>query len=214
MKTIYIVALLALCSSCCRNYPCADTSKTEFQFNHMDQGYLTYTIPKGAIERKVAITKVDEEQHISKRLEYWLGETLVCTKILYKGGSERREYWRDGKMVAHKTFYGNGQLSQEVPYADGKKHGIMRCWYEDGKRMSISNFKNGQPEGHCRRWYRNGQMYQEHFWKDGKRHGVTRFWDKDGKMKEGYPQFYIEGNMVEKADYKEAMKTDATLPNN
>jgi len=211
MKTIYIVMLLTLCVSSCHSEPSADASKTESKLKHGGQGNLTYAVPKNSIEKKVAITDADEKQHITKRLEYWLDDKLVCTKTLYKSGSERLEYWIDGKMVAHKTFYGNGQLSQETPYEDGERHGTSRGWYVDGKQMYVSQFKNGRAHGLVQRWHKNGKKLIKASWKHNKLHGPTKQWDEDGNMKDGYPKFYVNGTEVGEADCLEAMKADATL---
>ena len=51
-----------------------------------------------------------------------------------------------------------------------------------GKLSKSYQFKNGKLHGLIREWYDDGQMAAKKFYKDGKRHGKTEYWDEGGKL--------------------------------
>ena len=76
-------------------------------------------------------------------------------------------------------------LGEEVHWVNGVLHGRTRFWY-----------------GHL--------THERYFWR-GQPHGIWREWRSERKLERGYPQYYIRGKRVTKAQYLKACKTDKTL---
>ncbi|MFT4550995.1 MAG: copper chaperone CopZ [Pseudoalteromonas tetraodonis] len=53
---------------------------------------------------------------------------------------------------------------------------------KSGNKSKNYQFKNGKLHGLVREWYDNGQMGAKKFYKEGKRHGKTEYWDEVGKL--------------------------------
>jgi len=73
----------------------------------------------------------------------------------------------EGKTARYKTSpytglirrkHSNQNVAGEYPYVNGKMHGVMKEWWENGQPSAETNFANGQ------------------------RHGLNRYWDMKGKL--------------------------------
>ena len=154
----------------------------------VDSTNLSSGFPENAVAKEQKLS-TNDTQYVSKRIEYWLA----------------------GEMVGTKTFRKDGEIGEEH-FKDGKRHGLLRCWYENGKLRFVSPFKDGESHGMIQRWYRNGAKWIEVSRKNGKLHGPMKEWSKAGNIKDGYPKFYIEGAEVEEVDYRKTMEAAEILP--
>lgn len=50
------------------------------------------------------------------------------------------------------TYFESGQKRQEIPFKDGKFHGLMTEWDESGKKIAELEFADGQRNGDIRRF--------------------------------------------------------------
>lgn len=132
----------------------------------------------------------------------WWDHGPLLEEATYKDGKEdgsTRQYDPDGILIGVYVlvegtgvdlwFYERGQLSEERHLVDSERHGYERWWNPD-----------------------NRTVYEEnHFWK-GQPHGILRRWNDKGRLKRGYPQYFVQGERVEKKLYLRACLTDPTLP--
>ncbi len=113
--------------------------------------------------------------------------------------------------VEFKSWYENGQQSATWQEKNGKEHGNVLCWYEDGKLKKEGVLNEGRRIGIHKAWFDNGQLYAletydsgvlsgptkvyfpngkiniETFYKNGKRSGNHKEWDSTGQL----VKFYI-----------------------
>lgn len=78
-------------------------------------------------------------------------EELIIIKS-DKGDSIVVEYYENGKSKCEttfknykkiKTYYKNGQLEEEATYYNNKKHGVAKCYKEDGELWAYITYENG-----------------------------------------------------------------------
>jgi hypothetical protein len=55
----------------------------------------------------------------------------------------------------------DGQKVCEVPFVNGREHGIARSWYPDGRLKGESPYKNGMLHGTRREFYEDGSLESE-----------------------------------------------------
>jgi antitoxin component YwqK of YwqJK toxin-antitoxin module len=81
-----------------------------------------------------------------------------------------------------RTYYSNGKLWSELPYVDGKRHGLMKWWWESGQQESEQPHVGGVPHGVSKWWRPNGQLELEVPYVDGERHGMMKQWLRSGDI--------------------------------
>ena len=131
-----------------------------------------------------------------------------------------------------KTFYRNGQLREQVPVRNGRRHGVVRTWHKNGKRASEEPFKNGLLDGVCRQWseagrrlgayvmfqgtgiqwewHDNGKLQMEILTICGEFSGRNRIWLRDGTLLS--ERFYLVGHVVSAEKYREVAAKFKALP--
>src|SRR4051812_11795548 len=66
------------------------------------------------------------------------------------------EMLNDGKEANYKgkpytgiirNKHSNGKTAGEYPYTNGKMHGVMKEWWENGQQSAETNFDHGQRHG-------------------------------------------------------------------
>jgi antitoxin component YwqK of YwqJK toxin-antitoxin module len=90
--------------------------------------------------------------------EYVLEQTVEYSRLEYENDGS---FSLDGKAftgTATDVHKKSGNQSKNYQFKDGKLHGLIREWYDDG------------------------QMAAKKFYKEGKRHGKTEYWGEDGKL--------------------------------
>jgi len=65
-----------------------------------------------------------------------------------------------------KRYFNNGQPHSEIPYKNGKMHGLEKWWHENGKISSETLYVNGNFYGLSKWWNPNGQLYFEALYKN------------------------------------------------
>lgn len=95
------------------------------------------------------------------------GEQDLVTTLYRISGDivKQRSFWNKGnKLTMHglqKTWYDNGQLFYQETYKNGKRHGDLIAYWEDGSRRRHDTFKNGKLKS-GKVWNRKGQV-EEHY---------------------------------------------------
>jgi hypothetical protein len=135
-------------------------------------------------------------------------------------------------MKIQKSFYRNGQIYEQVPVRNGRRHGIVRVWHKNGVNASEEPFQNGLLHGVCRHWNEAGRRLGEYRmihgtglqrdWHDngklrievstiqGEFCGRNRIWLRDGTLLT--ERFYLHGLAVSAEGYRTAAAKDKTLP--
>lgn len=60
--------------------------------------------------------------------------------------------------------------------------GEYKDWWENGKMMMQTTYKNNCPEGILKKWREDGSIELEYYYKDGEYHGDCKEWDKDYEL--------------------------------
>ena len=78
-----------------------------------------------------------------------------------------------------KAFFPDSKPMKEVEFVDGKEHGVMITWYENGKMSYRANFVGGEYDGKVTTWTTNGVQQSVTVFKNGNE--VSRKnWDEKG----------------------------------
>ena len=83
-------------------------------------------------------------------------------------------------------WFRSGAKECEMPSPKGIKTGTWTWWYENGQKMSESNYKDGanNKDGLWTWWFENGQKEKEEIWKDSKLIS-EKYWSRDGIPTDG-----------------------------
>ena len=109
-------------------------------------------IAKGTLKREQLVAALEDEK------KYAVEKTEKYRKLEYENDGS---FSLDGKPftgTATDTHKKSGNKSKNYQFKDGKLHGLVREWYDNGK---LSGRK---------------------FYKEGKRHGKTEYWDEEGNL--------------------------------
>lgn len=136
---------------------------------------------------------------------------------------------REGRRHGLETEHlGDGAVQWRVPWVRGQLHGVARQLDENGKTLVRSRFVHGTGAdvwvSHCGRWgvsevreMRDSQPHgvtlwghprlpwDEEFYVRGLRSGVFRRW-KGLALEPGYPQYFLDGQQVSRAEYARARR--------
>ncbi|WP_010522516.1 toxin-antitoxin system YwqK family antitoxin [Aquimarina agarivorans] len=119
-------------------------------------------------------------------------DTLITYKSTYVEGK------KDGK---EEKFFFNGDLAASKFYANGKKQGIHRSWWNKKQLKSEYQFnKKGKYHGVVREWYGNGQLLKEYHYVNGEEVGTQKMWDPKGRIIANYS--VIDGERYGLVEYK------------
>ena len=92
----------------------------------------------------------------------------------------------DGEYVLEKTVsYQDLEYENDGTFSlDGKAFTgtATDAHKKSGKRSKNYQFKDGKLHGLIREWYENGKLAARKFYKEGKRHGKTEYWDEAEKL--------------------------------
>ena len=99
----------------------------------------------------------------------------------YTGKTERKHF--------------NETRISEINYFKGKRQGLSRFWYSNGKIKSTANYHSGVLEGNSTYHYNNGNIQNLTPYRKGVKHGLVIDWWPEGKKSfvEGYANGFPEG---------------------
>lgn len=82
---------------------------------------------------------------------------------------------------SYRSFYGsNDQLKMEGIYDDaGKKHGVWTYYFPDGRKQSVTEYKNGLKDGYSVVYHANGSIYYSGEYREDKMVGIWDFYDTE-----------------------------------
>ena len=114
-------------------------------------------------------------------------------------------------MVYNKTKklpdYTDDQLVEEGNYVDGKKEGVWKKYWNNGKLASEITYKNNLQNGYAKIYYKNGNISEEGTWMNGKWDGSYKLYYENGQLsydwnyvngkRDGAQKYYFENGKVQ-----------------
>jgi MORN repeat variant len=136
------------------------------------------------------------------------------------------------KNIIRKLYYRNGQLREQAPMRNGRRHGIVRAWHKNGVLASEERYQNGLLHGVCRQWSEAGRLLGKYRMVHGT--GVQRVWHENGRLQLEFStvngdfsgrhrlwlhdgalmseEIYLHGRPVTAEDYRATRSKDKSLP--
>ena len=81
-----------------------------------------------------------------------------------------------------KEYYENGKPMYETPYKNGERHGVQKVYYENGKLKSEILYQNDKTHGVEKEYDENGILMSEIPYQNGKLHGVGKVYYENGNL--------------------------------
>ena len=102
----------------------------------------------------------------------------------YTGTLTSTESYSKGvKNGIEKQYYANGQVSEEIEWANNAKHGIWNQYFDDGKLKLKTFYSYNQVNGAYTLYWPNSNIFILGHHLDNKRHGNWTFFTDEGKKK-------------------------------
>lgn len=94
----------------------------------------------------------------------------------------------DGKPFSGNQFmlYENGDTSFVYRYADGRKTGEHRAWWQNRKLKFIYHYDKDVFEGPVQEWYADGRLYRSMNYAEGHEKGLQQIRLPDGSLYANY----------------------------
>lgn len=180
--------------------------------NLMYKGFFKNNLPDGEMRRyyesggiQAILTYSDNGQRVFAKLYYEDGE--LSAEGIYRG-TQKDSIWRyysyytntlvseefyvsGKKQGLQKSFFPNGKLSEEIEYQNDVKSGKWVQYFDNGiKKMETKNQFN-MVNGRYNLYYPSGTPYIIGTFIDNRRDGPWIFYEEDGKEK--YRLHYTDG---------------------
>lgn len=95
-----------------------------------------------------------------------LASVIAATMLL----ASDKECQSDRDKIAgcvEKEYYENGKLMSETPYKDNKANGVDKMYYENGRLMGEARYKNGKRNGVEKAYYSSSEPFADVIWNNG-----------------------------------------------
>lgn len=90
---------------------------------------------------------------------------------------------KDSVKIKEEKFYEDGTMEFTGSYdADGKRNGLWKYWYSNGKLWSEGEFANGKRNGKADVFFEHGQMRYKGQFTNDKESGKWVFYNEDGTV--------------------------------
>jgi antitoxin component YwqK of YwqJK toxin-antitoxin module len=80
------------------------------------------------------------------------------------------------------TYFENGKKQSSTEYKDGQINGKLEGWYPSGAKQVEGELINGQKAGMWIAWYENGQKIRQGAFKNGTEDGEYIWWFENGNL--------------------------------
>ena len=104
------------------------------------------------------------------------------------------EVFTTGRLLSYKEWFANGRLKLEIPYRQGRIHGIRKAWYKNGQLARQCSYVEYMRHGVATSWYPNGRIKSEEKFNSGRFHGINTYWDENGQQ--SGKQLFIRGHLI------------------
>ena len=139
--------------------------------------------------------------------EKWLIINTINNDIIFEC-----EYLKGKKNGIGKEYYKDGKLKFEGEYLNGKRNGIGKRYYNDGKLLSEGEYLNGEKIGIFKKYYSDGKLLSEGEYLNGKKWNIKEY-DKNGniinelKNGKGYFNIYNKyNNLIYEGEFINGLK--------
>jgi antitoxin component YwqK of YwqJK toxin-antitoxin module len=85
---------------------------------------------------------------------------------------EARFYEQGRKKGIHRGYWPNGKPRFEYHFKEGEHDGPMNEWYEDGTPLRAFHMRMGYEDGQQRLWWANGSLRANYTVHNGRRYGL------------------------------------------
>jgi antitoxin component YwqK of YwqJK toxin-antitoxin module len=118
-----------------------------------------------------------------------------------QGYTENIEHYKNDLLDGPKRIYQSGTqfLTEEINYKEGKKHGLYKRNYNNGKPQEVSNYSNGERDGKSTWYFESGEKTAEYHYSNGVINGEVATYFKNGKVSE----FGLYANGEQNGTWKE-----------
>src|SRR5574343_23849 len=106
---------------------------------------------------------------------------IIAILLLTIGAFAQNTTYKDGTDCECDSiwsgYYGSGELRWEIPFINGKEHGVVKSYYESGALMREIPYINGNAHGVDKGYYKNGKLAGTATYKNGKLVGYKKCTD-------------------------------------
>lgn len=96
------------------------------------------------------------------------------------GGVLSEGQFKNGELDGLQKVQMEDGSRTEIPYAEGKRHGMERSWYPTGELAVEAPFVDGEQEGSVTYYYQSGAVHSSIPYYRGKREGVHKTFYENG----------------------------------
>ena len=113
---------------------------------------------------------------IKSRIAYRDGRKHGELVSWFRSGQKRtqRQFAEGKKIGVHRGWWESGGLKFEYPFKDDVYHGELYEWYENGTLASHYSYVAGRESGAQRAWRPNGKLHVNVVYKDGRAYGLFK----------------------------------------
>ncbi|AFU99256.1 toxin-antitoxin system YwqK family antitoxin [Simiduia agarivorans] len=125
----------------------------------------------------------------SKGLRLYRDRPFTGTAVSYhdNGALRSAQQFREGRRHGYlREWFEEGQLAFDASFARGERHGLMKSWWRNGNPRSSSFYLHNQLDGESLHWYRTGEKFKRLYYRQGKPEGLQQGWRQNGKLFSNY----------------------------
>ena len=112
-------------------------------------------------------------------------------------GQKTESNYLNGKVHGYmRRWYENGIMAREAFYVDGESNGLETTWYPNGQIHAVTDYVNGKAQGYQEVWHENGTKYSQGNYVNGQPHGIHTDWYENGQKQSEYTYVYGEKHGV------------------
>ncbi|MFT4780370.1 MAG: antitoxin component YwqK of YwqJK toxin-antitoxin module [Pseudohongiellaceae bacterium] len=100
--------------------------------------------------------------------------------------AETIEYKKGKRHGVYKKWFRDGRISYEAHYDNGLQQGTAKSWWKNGKLRSEANYDKGIVNGIQKQWYKSGNLFKQMTIVNGKEQGLQKAWRDNGKIYNNY----------------------------
>lgn len=144
------------------------------------------------------------------------GLALTVLTVHLALASDRYLYGEDCQCDSlHRDFYdGTDLVFSEIPYINGKQHGVARAYYMAGGPLIYTGIEGDVLQGRESRYYMDGSLLSASTYKDGLLDGMLITYYRSGqvlsecqyhhgKLDGWCTEYYLDGRQASTAEYRE-----------
>ncbi len=127
--------------------------------------------------------------HPNEGLVYHKDNVFTGTSVFFDENETKRisiDYLQGKKHGIYKKWFENGRLSFEAQFSQGKQHGLTQTWWRNGQLRSKSQYQEGMAHGVQLQWYKSGAKFKRQNLVKGQEQGLQQSWRENGKLYNNY----------------------------